>query len=139
MAKDFRTALADSQQGSVAESHAYDSQYWGQRRAFSQVIADATRGMDAGMNRFTPQKPDTSSSRYAPDWRGHYLGQEMPDVLHAISRVGRLRGRRPGLGSTSADRWSMRNSFGTGRMPLAFQICCRRRKCTSPRFIRECL
>lgn len=46
----------------------------GKRRArtFSQAIADATRGADAGMNRFTPQKPDLNSSAYKPDWRGHY-------------------------------------------------------------------
>lgn len=92
MAKDFRTAIAESQQGAVAESHAYDSKYWGRDRAFSQVIADATRGVDAGMNRFTPQKPDTSSSRYAPDWRGHYLGQELP--AHACDIKGGMVARK---------------------------------------------
>jgi hypothetical protein len=52
----------------------------GKRRArtFSQAIADATRGVDAGMNRFTPQKPDLSSDPYNPDWRCHYNRADAP-------------------------------------------------------------
>lgn len=46
----------------------------GKRRArtFSQAIADATRGLDAGMNGPGPTPKDLSSSAYKPDWRGHY-------------------------------------------------------------------
>lgn len=50
----------------------------GKRRArtFSQAIADATRGVDAGMNRYTKPGSDLSSDPYLPDWRGHL---EQPD------------------------------------------------------------
>jgi hypothetical protein len=57
----------------------------GRRRArtFSQMIADATRGMDAGMNRTTPQDQEDKQlvgDAYKPDWRGHY---EKPDCKPA--------------------------------------------------------
>lgn len=71
------TRKAETSPGVVASSQVYDTGAPGKRRArtFSQVIAEATRGADAGMNRFTETRPDLSSDRYAPDWRGHYLGK----------------------------------------------------------------
>lgn len=75
-----------SKPGEVASSQVYDTGGVRERRArtFSQVIADATRGVDAGMARYRETPADLSSSAYAPDWRGHYLGrgEDQPPEYH---------------------------------------------------------
>lgn len=92
MARTFTQALkAETSPAAVPLPSTYQYGPPGARRArtFSQVIADATRGVDAGMNRFTAPRPDLSSDAYAPDWRGHYLGKRdfaavLKDVRAAI-------------------------------------------------------
>lgn len=51
----------------------------GRRRArgFSEIIATATRGMDAGQNAFKPQRRDLNSDPYRTDsWHVRFLGQD---------------------------------------------------------------
>lgn len=83
MAKDFCTARMDqTRPGAVEPSHAYDPPFYGTRqgKTWSQVIAETTRGADAGMapadgGKKTKPGPLTQQ-RAKPDWRGHYLGQD---------------------------------------------------------------
>jgi hypothetical protein len=77
MARTF-AEITKERDNPITDPSTYEYGQQGARRArtFSQVIAEATRGVDAGMNRFTEQPADLSSDRYAPDWRGHYLGAD---------------------------------------------------------------
>jgi predicted ABC-type ATPase len=77
MARSFVEVLKDQPSANAAHVETAISPSTRRRaRDYSQVIADSTRGMDAGQNRFTPQKPDLSSDPYRPDWRGHFLGAD---------------------------------------------------------------
>ena len=110
MARDFKTAIRQQRNrdplqdvdetvpGFIADPSTYSQPTPGgtrRARTFSQTIADATRGVDAGMNRFTPQKPDLSSSAYKPDWRGHYNGADVAPVPRIFLDLATQRARWP--------------------------------------------
>lgn len=77
MARSFAQVLKD--QPGTSAVHV-DTATRRRARTYSQVIADATRGLDAGMampsgGRMSEPGP-TADERQKPDWRGHYLGRD---------------------------------------------------------------
>ena len=117
MARSFKDAIREQRRdalqdvdetvpGFIPDPSTYQYGKPGARRArtFSQTIADATRGMDAGMAMPSGgvvselgSKPSVGVAR--PDWRGHYdAGQATPAPraslqLATLSRVDELRAK----------------------------------------------
>lgn len=87
MARDFATVLKASNPLTDIQPLDYGPNHARRTRTFSQVIADATRGMDAGMampsgGKQGPNGPAVED-RQKPDWRGHYLGKVVtPGTLY---------------------------------------------------------
>lgn len=90
MGKDPLQNVDETVPGFIADPSTYSEPTpGGKRRArtFSQAIADATRGADAGMNRFTPTRPDLSSSAYRPDYRGQLSPSQKKPVPRAALQL----------------------------------------------------
>lgn len=94
MARDFKSAIQERRRdplqdidetvpGFIPDPSTYSQPTPGgarRARTFSQTIADATRGIDAGMAMPSGGKviDESQVGRPAPDWRGHYLGADAP-------------------------------------------------------------
>lgn len=82
----------------------------GDRRArtYSQVIAEATRGIEAGAvipkNKPTPNGPKVED-RQAPDWRGHYLGKRAIPI-GKVETPGTLYVHRPLANAADLHLWA---------------------------------
>jgi hypothetical protein len=83
----------------------------GQRRArtYSQVIGEATRGIEAGAvlppGKQGPNGPPTTQ-RQVPDWRGHYLGKMFATPVGKVEAPGTLYVHRPLTNAADLHLWA---------------------------------
>jgi hypothetical protein len=78
-------------------------------RTYSQVIAESTRGMEAGAAMTaTPQGPNGPKveDRQAPDWRGHYLGKRFATPVGKVESPGTLYVHRPLTNAEDLALWA---------------------------------
>lgn len=111
MARSFaQIHKAETQPAPVLTPGIYNYGPPGARRArtYSQVIAEATRGIEAGAvippNKPTPNGPPVED-RQQPDWRGHYLGKHAVPI-GKIETPGTLYVHRPLTNAADLHLWA---------------------------------
>lgn len=109
MARDFASILK-ADQNPITTPGIYNYGPPGKRRArtYTQVIADSTRGIEAGManppGKVGPNGPAVEQ-RQAPDWRGHYLGKRAVPV-GKVETAGTLYVHRPLTNAADLHLWA---------------------------------